>query len=159
MINMRPIVKKTSHLTVIALSSCLLWSCAIENAATNGRPAGDQTPQVTSSFQWDGDFEVVDIPSSADREIQKAYFHASESAQPQPLLVHLHTWSNDYSKADVLAKMVRDRGWNYIHPDFRGRNNTPQSSCSELAIQDIDDAIAYALRKSNVDTSRIYVAG
>jgi hypothetical protein len=48
---------------------------------------------------------------------------------------------------------------NYIHPDFRGINNTKNACCSDLAINDIDESITYAIENANVDTSRIYVIG
>jgi predicted peptidase len=48
---------------------------------------------------------------------------------------------------------------NYIHPDFRGANNTIHACCSELAIHDIDEAISYAIENTRADTSRIYIIG
>lgn len=158
-INMQPIARRFPHVAAVVFFCCLFSSCATENAVVKMRSVENQIQQAALPFHWDEDFKVVNIESSADENLQKAYFHGTGSARPQPLFVHLHTWSNDYSKPDLLAGMVRDRDWNYIHPNFRGRNNTPESCCSELAIQDIDDAIAYALRQPNVDASKIYVAG
>lgn len=48
---------------------------------------------------------------------------------------------------------------NYIHPDFRGPNNRFKACCSDLVINDIDDAITYAKDNFNVDTNKIYVVG
>ena len=55
--------------------------------------------------------------------------------------------------------LSRDKGMNYIHPDFRGINRIPEACCSPLAIADMDAAIDYAIRHANVDTTRIYVTG
>ena len=51
------------------------------------------------------------------------------------------------------------KGFNYIHPNFRGANNHKDACCSDLVISDIDASIDYALNHANVDTSRIFVIG
>ena len=112
-----------------------------------------------SEGSWSNDFEVVEIESAIDHHIQKAYFYRSTAADPAPLIVSLHTWSGDYTQKDTLAVLCRAQGLNYIHPDFRGTNNTKNACCSELAINDIDESIVYAIENANVDTSRIYVIG
>jgi hypothetical protein len=52
-----------------------------------------------------------------------------------------------------------DRGFNYIHPNFRGANNHKDACCSDLVIADIDASIDYALNHANVDTSKVFVIG
>lgn len=111
------------------------------------------------SYKWDSAFSIVKIPSSIDTAIQKAYYYQSKAAQPQPLVVSLHTWSNDYTQADTISVLSLAADVNYIHPNFRGPNWTAQACCSELVISDIDDAIDFAIAKGNVDTSNIYVIG
>ena len=108
---------------------------------------------------WSKDFELVEIKSGKDSNIQKAYFFKSKSTQPKPLIVSLHTWSGDFSQTDSLADMCRQKDLNYIHPDFRGENTTVNACCSELALEDIDDAITFAIQNSNSDTSKIFVIG
>jgi hypothetical protein len=81
-----------------------------------------------------------------------------------PLVVSLHPWSSDYSfieNESSLAQLVRNENWNYLYPDFRGEGgwNTPESCLSDEVIQDIDDAIAYAINNANVDISNIIVVG
>lgn len=105
------------------------------------------------------DLKVVEIKSSIDDIIQKAYFYKSTSADPAPLIVSLHTWSGDFTQKDPLSGLCRSKDLNYIHPDFRGINNTKNACCSDLAINDIDESITYAIENANVDTSRIYVIG
>jgi predicted peptidase len=113
----------------------------------------------TREVGWGKDFELVEVKSSLDNEIQKCYFYPSTSKDPQALIVSLHTWSGDYSQRDDLAKMCQEKDVNYIHPNFRGVNKTNAACCSELAMKDIDDAITYAINHSNVDPSKIYVIG
>ncbi|RAK03184.1 prolyl oligopeptidase family protein [Larkinella arboricola] len=115
----------------------------------------DDTRNVT----WPSDFEVVGIPSTADGQVQKAYFYKTRSGRPEPLIISLHTWSGDYAQKDDLAALCQQRDLNYIHPDFRGANKSPSACCSELALADIDDAIAFARKHAQVDTSKIYVIG
>jgi len=113
----------------------------------------------TRQSKWSKEFDIVEIKSSKDNSLQKSYFYNSKSNEPKPLIVSLHTWSGDYSQNDDLAKICKQKGLNYIHPNFRGANRTVDACCSELALTDIDDAIAYAIRNSNVDTTKIYVIG
>lgn len=108
---------------------------------------------------WDTDFKVVDIQSTLDHSLQKAYFYKSNSTGPKPLVVSLHTWSGNYEQKDELAALSKTKNLNYIHPDFRGVNWTKDACCSDLALGDIDDAIDYAINNSNVDLSQIYVIG
>ncbi len=113
----------------------------------------------TRKVEWSKDFIVVDIKSSIDNNLQKAYFYKSKSNFPKPLIVSLHTWSADYSQNDDLAKLCEQKDLNYIHPNFRGANRTKEACCSELALTDIDDAITFAINNFNVDTTKIFVIG
>ncbi len=113
----------------------------------------------TRNVNWDNDFKIVEIKSGIDDNIQKSYFYKSKSTKPQPLIISLHTWSGDYSQNDDLAGICKEKDINYIHPDFRGANWTKNACCSDLALNDIDEAISYAINNSNVDTSKIFVIG
>lgn len=113
----------------------------------------------TAQTKWSKDFELVEIKSSKDKSIQKFYFLKSKSNEPKPLIVSLHTWSGDYTQNDGLAEICKQKGLNYIHPDFRGANKTVDACCSIFALTDIDDAITYAIQNSHVDTTRIFVIG
>jgi pimeloyl-ACP methyl ester carboxylesterase len=131
--------------------------------ATN--PGGDSGQAIPATYDdgtrqaWNPAFQVVEISSSIDGQPGKAMYYRSGSAVPQPLVVSLHTWSGDYTQDDPLAMLCRSADLNYIHPDFRGPNWTPEACCSELALNDIDDSIDYALSQGSVDPSRIYVIG
>jgi lysophospholipase L1-like esterase/pimeloyl-ACP methyl ester carboxylesterase len=123
----------------------------------------DKTAQIQWDDQeknsWPEAFQVVEIPSSLDGEIQKAYFYKSKNQAPQPLIISLHTWSGDYTQEDPLVSHILEKDWNYIHPDFRGVNNSPKAVGSKFAIQDVEDAISFAVENVNVDMSNIHVIG
>ena len=74
-------------------------------------------------------------------------------------MVFLHSWSTDYKTAGPALEESKRRGWVFIAPDFRGRNETPQACASDLAVQDILDSVEYAKRHARVDPKRIYLFG
>lgn len=113
----------------------------------------------TRPGHWPEPFQLAKIPSPLDGQVQKAWYHPVSSSEERPLLVSLHTWSGDYNQVDSLAKLAVKENWNYIHPDFRGPNWTPKACCSEYALNDIDQAIDFAIKNGNVDPDRIYVNG
>lgn len=103
-------------------------------------------------------FEVVEIPSSVDDEVQKGYHHSSE--EKAPLIVALHPWNVDFEyNPEVLDTRAKELDWNYIQPDFRGVNNHEKSCGSPFVVSDIDDSIQYAIDNGNVDEDEIYVVG
>lgn len=108
----------------------------------------------------DNRFNVVDIPSSADGTVQKAYFRpAPGNGAPKPLLVSLHPWSGGYTMPEYMDGDILDSDINFIRPDFRGANCKPDACISAKVLSDIEDAIAYAIANGNVDTNRITVCG
>jgi esterase/lipase len=113
----------------------------------------------TRKADWSSDFRLAEIKSTMDGTIQKAWFFKTSSEKPEPLIVSLHTWSGNYTQVDELAGMCLQKNINYIHPDFRGENWTENACCSELALNDIDDAISFAIKNANVDKTKIYVIG
>ncbi len=127
----------------------------IASAQTPASPVWDNS----ISKNWPGEFQLVQIKSTADGAVQKAWFYKSTKTIPQPLIISLHTWSGDYNQEDPLTKEILLRDWNYIHPDFRGPNNNPMACGSELVVADIEDAILYAVRQGNVDTNNVHIIG
>lgn len=104
----------------------------------------------------------VKVRSTLDHTEQPVLYWAPDTAASEPtvLFVFLHSWSGDYRQANDkwLAQAV-ERGWIYLHPNFRGRNDHPEACGSKLARQDILDAIDFAENEWNVDASRIYLCG
>jgi dienelactone hydrolase len=109
-------------------------------------------------------FTEVEITSTVDGKPQKALWWHPEVATETavPLLVMLHTWSGNYQqknwKEAGLVECER-RGWAMIHPDFRGPNRRPQACGSDLAVQDILDAVAWVRGQIRIDPRRIYLVG
>ena len=104
-------------------------------------------------------FVTVSIQSSIDGKHQKAVYYSSIGESKQPLLVSLHTWSGDYLQKDPLSEYIVEKNWNYIHPNFRGPNNSPEACLSNKVINDIDAAISFAIEQGRVDRNNIFIAG
>lgn len=110
--------------------------------------------------RWKPPFEKVQIKSSLDNKLQNAYFYKTTNTEKTPLVVSLHSWAGDYTQYDVgVADLVIKKDFNYIYPNFRGRNDNPDACASDLAISDINDAIQFAIDNGNVDQDNIFVIG
>lgn len=108
---------------------------------------------------WGKDYQEVNIPSSLDGTIQKAIVHRS-SRKHQPLVVSFHTWSGDYTQKDpFIAPEAVKHDWNFIHPDFRGSNNRYEAMGSSFVLQDIEDAVRYAVKELDADPAEVHVVG
>ncbi|MBE7415883.1 MAG: acyltransferase family protein [Deltaproteobacteria bacterium] len=107
------------------------------------------------------DVSVVSIESSHDWTSQPAIFYDSGSPQKKPLLIVLHSWSEDYLQSFGIpyGLWAVKNDWVFIQPDFRGAFTNPLSTASEPAVNDILDALAYASRNASIDESRVYLAG
>ncbi len=105
--------------------------------------------------------EEVEIPSSVDGARQRALFYDPGRPEPRPLLVALHSWSENYlQNIGIPYGIFAERnGWVLIHPDHRGPYRTPHSTASELSQKDVLDAVEWAKRRANVDPTRIYLVG
>lgn len=109
----------------------------------------------------------IQIRSSADGTMQPARFYTPRQAlgpkaKPVPLLVALHQWSWGYDIPSAKAEFfgpARKRGWAAIHPHFRGPNNNSDACASDLAIQDVLDAVVFAHQNACIDSKRIYLIG
>jgi poly(3-hydroxybutyrate) depolymerase len=103
----------------------------------------------------------VRIPSSEDEHVQPALFYEPDAEGARPLLVVLHSWSVGHLQhLDIpFAQFARDNGWVFIHPHFRGANDNPEATASDLAVQDVVDAARFAAEHANVDPTRVYLTG
>ncbi len=100
----------------------------------------------------------VEIRSTFDGSLQPAVAFKAQAAN-RPLLISLHTWSGDYTQEDSLVIQAIEEDYNYIHPNFRGANNTPAACASDAAIQDVEDAIKYGVQSLGADPKEIHVIG
>lgn len=119
------------------------------------------TSSLTAADELPGQSLATTV-SKLDGEKQPILYWAPESAskRPTPLFVFLHSWSADYTQDNSkwMVECVR-RNWIWIHPNFRGINQTPKACGSKFARQDILDAIQFAREKWKVDSTRVYIAG
>lgn len=114
-----------------------------------------------SSGTWNTAVQSITYKSSADDTNQPMMFYKPERDDPRPLLVALHSWSNNYRQKEsvIYAEWAIANDWIFIHPNFRGANNKPEATGSELVIGDVLSAIEYAKANARVDESRIYAVG
>jgi dienelactone hydrolase len=109
---------------------------------------------------WPEEIQEIKYRSASDDTDQPALHFAPSTKEARPLLVGLHSWSSDYRQANTsYGQWAVNHDWHFIHPNFRGRNRTPSSMGSELAVQDILSAVSWARQQGNVDPNRIYVIG
>lgn len=136
---------------VLRLLVCVVWAGA--GAAVGGHGVrGDELPST----------QPAETRSALDGETQPLLWWAPPEADSEetPLFVFLHSWSSDYlqDNSKWLRECVRRR-WIWLHPNFRGANQSPKACGSRFARQDILDAVDFALGRWKVDRSRIYLAG
>lgn len=111
---------------------------------------------------WQADVKEIKITSTADQSQQPALTWSPTTNEARPLLVGLHTWGGDYTQAAngrVYAQWCMDQGWHFVYPNFRGPNRTPAAMGSDLAVQDVVDAVEHLKKTQKVDASRIYLIG
>ncbi len=110
---------------------------------------------------WPPEAEQVQYLSSGDSTLQPALFYAPDVNRPCPVLVALHTWSSDYLQTSSVPYLLWciENDWAFIHPNFRGVNNKPEATGSELVVADIISAADYAISRANADLGKIYLVG
>lgn len=105
----------------------------------------------------------IRIRSSSDGNEQPAlgYVPRAASRQAVPLVVGLHPWSFHYTNhwAKAYHRQCRRLGWALICPDYRGPNDRPEACGSDLAVQDVLDAVDHMRDRTNIDDRRIYLLG
>lgn len=105
------------------------------------------------------------IKSTLDETMQPSLFYKSHSTEKRPLIVGLHTWSYDrFNQIENMLPYAEKNDFNLLLPEFRGSNLSTNPNCtyacgSELAKQDIKDAIDYVVKNENVDAENIFLLG
>ncbi|MFX0558435.1 alpha/beta hydrolase family protein [Maribacter sp. CXY002] len=112
----------------------------------------------TIQQDWPSETSEINIPCTVDDKIQKAMVYFS-SKKNKPLIVSLHTWGGNYLQRDSISILAIAKDYNYIHPDFRGKNNHIDACCSDKVISDIDDAIQFMIEENNANVNEIYIIG
>ena len=107
--------------------------------------------------------EEILVKSSLDGVLQRCIvsFPADYMKDKEtPLLVQLHSWGGDYKeKAVMVAGPAGKRGWISICVDYRGGNTNKNACGSDLAIQDIADAVNYMSERYKINKNKIYLCG
>jgi len=111
-----------------------------------------------------GQRQKIFVTSSLDDARQPCYLILPDAFNPDgpraPLLVSLHTWSNGVEqRLKGMEQAAERRGWIYLFPHFRGRNDNPDACGSLKAQQDILDATDWVINHYPVDTRRVYLTG
>ena len=140
--------------TVATLLSCVTLLAA-EPAK---RPSAEEMKAIALKM-------AVDVTSTKDGSPQKVVYYQPDSAAKNlagpavPLLVFLHSWSGGFEQGPPWIAQAKKLGWVLVAPDFRGPNSRPEACASDLASQDIIDAVEYAKAHARIDTNRIYLVG
>lgn len=141
----------------------VLANTFISSALFSAQYASGESPASTPVLKgWPADIKVIQVSSSLDQTSQPALTWSPASDEPRPLLVGLHTWGGGYTQASngtVYAQWCMDQGWHFVYPHFRGPNSTPAAMGSDLAVQDVVDAVEHLKKTKKVDASRIYLLG
>jgi len=105
--------------------------------------------------------ERLRIVSTLDGAEQPVFWLAPSGDRDQPVLVILHSWSASYTQHAGIpfAMWAQENGWAVIAPEFRGINDDADAVGSDLAVQDVVDAIDYAVAQPGVDANRVYAVG
>jgi predicted esterase len=105
------------------------------------------------------------VRSTLDGSMQPNLFYGTETEEKRPLLVALHSWSFDrFNQVKAMLPRAEKVNFNLLLPEFRGNNSRKNPHCteacgSELAKQDICDAIDYCIENENVDPENIFLVG
>lgn len=105
--------------------------------------------------------ERLRVVSTLDGAEQPVFWLAPSGDRYQPVLVILHSWSASYTQHAGIpfAMWAQENGWAVIVPEFRGINDDADAVGSDLAVQDVVDAIDYAVAQPGVDANRVYAVG
>jgi len=139
-------------------AACLLSGVTLAATEPAKRPTKEEMQAMALKM-------AVDVTSTKDGTPQKVVYTQPDSAAKDlpgpavPLLVFLHTWSGSIEQGPLLIGLAKQRGWVMVAPDFRGINDHPEACASDLASQDIVDAVEYAKSRARIDTDRIYLVG
>lgn len=142
--------------------SLLSDTCALSSERAQAGPDHPVSRQEVKApaAVWPTEVKGITYQSAADNTQQHCLVYDPHQDRSVPLLVALHTWSNDYRQPQPFyAQWCIQQGWAMIHPDFRGPNRTPDGCGSELAVQDVLSCVDEAQKTMNIDPDRIYLVG
>lgn len=160
---------RRSRLVILCRLLAVLAWCALPSPAGSGaEPTGLGRFLTGSSFPPHADWadlvpavRQARIPAGRPGETQPALILDSGSEQPKPLLLALHSWSNDYAHrlSIPFALFAQANDWVFLQPDFGGPNLGPRTTGSAQSLQDIAAAARWAVEQHRVDPARIVLIG
>lgn len=120
--------------------------------------------EVAAQVPNDSGRHRVEVVSTMDKSPQPSYLILPPGYDPDgpeiPVVVALHSWSFGLEQRyKTLEEAVAKRGWIYLFPDFRGRNDKIEACGSDVAKQDVIDALDWVLEHYPVDRNRVYLTG
>ncbi len=143
--------RQVASIRFLSLLLSALTLCEPGSAADDELPAGSHREKTIITSSLDGTEQPcwIILPPGYDKR-----------SPAVPLLVALHTWSGGLEQRHTeLERAALERGWIYLFPHFRGRNDQPDACGSDKARRDILDAVAWAKKHHAVDASRVYLTG
>lgn len=140
-----------------AVSRIGLVTLLVVSLSASVQPLSGQVPAEPGRHR-------VEVESSVDGSRQPSYLilppDFETGASERPIVVSLHSWSAGLEqRRQDLEEMVADRGWIYLFPDFRGRNDNVEACASDIARQDVIDALDWVVERYRIDERRVYVTG
>jgi len=130
---------------------------AVTGAFAYAGTAGAQIPTEPGRY-------LIEVESAVDGSAQPSYLILPPDFRPgdaaRPIVVSLHSWSFGVEQRWLeLEQMVADRGWIYLFPGFRGRNDNIEACASDVARRDVIDALDWVTGNYPIDARRVYVTG
>jgi len=107
----------------------------------------------------------ITVLSTIDGSAEKCLLLTPLGAENAPLVVGLHTWSHDrFNQLEQMKPYCAQRGWSLLLPEFRGPNlvsnsRATEACASEVAIQDVLDAVRHVGREPGFDQSALFLLG
>lgn len=110
---------------------------------------------------WAAGCIIIHVRNSIDGEVEPSSLFLPPAAyvRPIPLIVYLHTWGGQYREtvAPAMKKFCEESEIAVLIPNYRGPNDRLEACASEVARQDIYDAIDEL--GARIDRSAIYLMG
>lgn len=107
----------------------------------------------------------ISVKSSIDGSLEPSLFYKNTNGTKNPLLVGLHTWSYDrFNQIKNMLPLAKSLGFDLLLPEFRGANLPSNPRCfeacaSELAMQDIVDAMDFVIENEGCDPQNVFLLG
>ncbi len=109
--------------------------------------------------------QELTVKSSIDGSDENSLMFYPSGQHNVPLLVGLHTWSFDrFNQIEEMLPRCQQRNWALLLPEFRGSNlqtnpRAKQACGSQLAMQDIIDALDFVCDNYPVSSENVFLLG